>query len=359
MTDINLKRLTSVDPSEIFQTEIFENIKYTSFYFIESIDHEGAANFANILEKALGQNASNNLDSNVKYKILKFWVLRLKLFGFECLDTRERINLFKTNIVDILSNDLDFKEAVFRYIDVFETPSLVIEITKGYINALASSQIILGEGVAKFQKDDFQPTVSNWLKQYQYSINQKATNLKPSAFEVINFLNKDTNVKYLSHSERKILNSLLELYNWLISPLVYVDSKSSIQESQYISRQKFEIPKEVFQSVQSVQTHVPLVEPVIPKPATAKPLMEVRDIQTVSAPVFQKPKEVFKIESPPPPVMPAKPAVRPVNEASKYKMMSGDTGLPGLKIWNNNPPTEYKKPAVDIDKKLEDLKKKL
>jgi hypothetical protein len=237
MADNDLDNLFDLNPEEIFQAEAFDDIKYKSFYFIESIDRQGAADYSKILEKALEQNVSSGESNRVMYQILVFWMLRLKIFGFECLSTEDKSDLFKNNTANILEGELDLKGAILRYIDIFESGAAVKEETKSFINSLISSPELLGSNLGSFRKNNFQPTVSNWLRQYQYSINKRGVNINPAAFDVVNFINSDVNVKYLTPQELEILKRLLELYNWLVSPIIYSDNKMAERQTSYIQSQ--------------------------------------------------------------------------------------------------------------------------
>ena len=268
MADIYLDNFPSFDLREIFNPGVFDDIKYQSFYFIECIDRDGAARYAGMLEKALQEVSVQTEEQGLMNEILIFWMLRLKLFGFESLSDQEKTDLFKKYIIDILKNELDLKGAIFRYIDIFESGSVVTQQTKDFITSLSGCQVALGSNEDTFKKVNFVPTISRWLKQYQQSINKRGMNLKPAAFDLVNFVDNDPYVKYLNPDELEILKRLLELYNWLLNPIIYVDKKSPEEpRGSYINSQKFELPEDVFQEPQSQPKPVP---PVAPRPAVVQ-----------------------------------------------------------------------------------------
>jgi len=281
----------SIGPQQLLELQYFEQVKYQAHYLIESFEFDGAAEFAHDLEAVLRQ-VRPTIETNPRFKILVSWLYRLKLFALSSLPVPEQLAIFKEDAVSIISSGLDVKEAVLNALDYLSTGIIFEEFTKAYLNALVSNKTMLGEDSIKKAGVDFRPTVGGWIQEYQQVIGvQSMIAEKPGTFHIIKFVDNNNFVKYLTALERNVLKSILELYNWLMHPIILVDPATGAEfrqqatTSPYVSTQSLTLPQDVLKSapVSEVQkfdqslsnSFVPKAPPEIPRPdAPQKVAME-------------------------------------------------------------------------------------
>jgi|GEM_PF-3819123 len=345
-TDIN-----QLDPRSIFDEEVFEGIKYHAYIFIDNKDYDGAVAFANQLQKLLfGIRPSDSKEKSL-YNILEYWVLRLKLFGFDNLDVKTQTDLLKNNIVKMLKNGLDVRSVLFDSIDRYQSSGIITDITKGYLNTLLNSSQGLGES-EEFKKKGFSATVSNWLRQYQESINKRGGETQPGRFDIINFMNISKLTQAINIEDKEVLKNLLDLYNWLLSPIVYVEDQKMAQGLSAVTKRKYQLP-ESLQPGAVTKPAPPLRQPPRP-PVEVPPLPNDQSTQRSFSQNIEPAKS--------PVVFPT----RPVNIQDILNKRGGDNS-PGLNMSSGIRPSSIEaqvekqrnaKAVVNIDVKLEELKKK-
>ena len=244
------------------------------------------------------------------------------------------------------------KGAIFKYIDFYQYDKIIKEDAKIYITALNSSSEFLGSNISQFQQNNFRPTVSNWLKEYQIVINTlNSGNIQAGAFHIVKFMDTNKYIKYLKTDEQKNLRELLDLYNWLLNPIIYSDDEKIEQPSSYIQSQRFELPREIS------QPSAPKLPPVAPAPKNAptlRPMGDMVDARIKNNELGIKEKTTFPK---PQGVLQSIPTNRRVNPLPEVR--------PGLSM---SPPANYQMPKKEIpvenvqekiDKKLEDLEKRV
>lgn len=262
--------LDNLSPESIYSEDNFNAVKYAAFYYIDSLDDEGAMLYANKLEQVIaalkpqGQNQQEIADT------LVFWFLRLKLFCFRILPSHEQNELFKKYVTVVFKHNLDLRQAIFKYIDIFGTGSVIESLTGGFLSSLTNSDGMLGKNRDSFDTNGFRPTVANWLKEYQAVLNTMGGGMKlmPGAFHIVKFMDTNQYIKFLVEDEKEILKNVLDLYNWLLSPVVYSDDKQTEDISAaFVNRQKFKVPQELVSEVKSLEKQQ---EPTVSIPPAIK-----------------------------------------------------------------------------------------
>lgn len=300
--------LDNLHPEDIYSEDSFNAFKYSAFYFIENLDEDGALVFSQKLEKILSLLTPKDANEQSIVKILNYWLLRLKIFCFRVLSDQDKNELFKKYIVNIFKNEIDFRAAVYKYIDIFSSGDFIEDITKGFVSAVTGSQVILGRA-----DGNFKPTVANWIKEYQTILRSFGNNIKlqPGAFHIVKFLDTNQYAKMLKPTEQDVFRDFLDFYNWLLMPVVYDDKKPP---SSYMTQEKSILPSEI-------------------KAKQVKPDPQVVKSEFLTGNVSN-------------------------SGLDGAGLRLGNMGIKPLPPKISFSPL-VKKPQVDIDRKLEDLKKKV
>lgn len=320
--------LNQINPSQVFEMEIFAQIKSEAYAFMESSDYDKCFIFADQLEEILKQISPSNEEQQSIYSVLARWVFRLKLFSFRKLSNQQQVDMIKEYIVFFFQNGFDLKEAIYKDLDLFLSAEAVKKRAEDFLNAVIRSQAFLGDAKDKFMAAKFLPTVTNWISEYRASINKKSLNFKPGAFEFTSFMQSNRNVKFLTSAEKEVLRGILELYNWLSNPEDLINSKKNSSEqtfqkdNTYVSFQNFKLPiKNTEQS---------------DFPAQNKFLKTITDIKSPNA-------QALKTQS----ILP-----------KKDNLDLSSSKSPGIKLFSENPPEAVKpsniqpKPAGQLSDNL-------
>lgn len=305
-----------LDAQDLMVPENFESIKYAAYNIIDEFQRDRALIFANKLELLVkGLDSSDKQEAYVK-RIFTYWVLRLKIFAFGKLKLQEKISLLKEHMVKAASFGLEVKPQIIDYLNSYYSKNFVDEATRNYILAINGSQEILGTDPSLPQAG-FKPTLGNWLREYQATL-QASNEDKGGAgtFHILKFLDTNPQVKFLKAEEKEILKSLLDFYNWLLNPVFYVTEIKDESPVSYINRQKFILPPEEVRPLVSVPQQ-PAVIPQVKPP-------------TVALPKFSSPSSGLNLQG----------------------------GAGGVNLKPPLPPISGKPAGLDIDKKLQDLKKR-
>ncbi len=243
----NSEDLKNLNASSILDEENFEAIKYRACDYIDSLDWDGAVSFARTLEEKLERLQLDNSEEQIGLNVLRFWVLKLRLFSFSNLSVLEQKDLLKDHAAFIIQSGLDLNRVITRYFSFFASEKIIKEESKSLIFALNNNKENLGTQIDEFQKFNFRPTVGNWIREYQTVFKSSADmNMEPGAFHIVKFLDTNSYVKYLTSEEKDVLKELLELYNWLSSPIAYVEERQAAKKetTPYITQERFVIPEE-------------------------------------------------------------------------------------------------------------------
>jgi hypothetical protein len=223
MTEQDLKQfvLTGSSADGLLTGDNFEAVKYQAYSLIDNLDFDGALKYANLLEKKITGYEPQNANH---YNILWFWVNRLKLFAFSSLSINEQGDLLKNNVLKILQGDLDIKLVLYNFLIHFQSDDIILEYAKSFLSNMIKGQELLGADSDRFVRLNFNPTVENWCKEYISALNTefRGAKIDPGAFNIVKFLDSNKYVKCLSKEEVKVLKDLLDLCNWLLSPLAGV-----------------------------------------------------------------------------------------------------------------------------------------
>ncbi|MCW1948881.1 MAG: hypothetical protein KIH89_000310 [Candidatus Shapirobacteria bacterium] len=269
---------------------------------------------------------------------------------FEELNPDSFISLLKVDII-FLQQKINFLEKIkelyfrrngFRFKKWEERALSSVEANNELIG---DSDLLVGGGDSK----NLSPTIHNWLADYSSSVHTALGLKKRGGYDQINYITNSSNTRKLSKENKEILLKIIQFYDWLKS----VESESQLNASfDYISQAQ--------DSVENSEINNKSV-PVTPVSPNFKPRAPIQEIVKVAA-------QPAKID---------KPAVKPVNidEVLKNKPVEAELVSPGLKMWDSSAPemaqgikkqesiikaeNTNKDKAADIDKKLEDLEKRV
>ena len=376
------KILQNLETPKILAQENFEAIKFRACDYIDVLDWDNAVVFSDILEEKLKQVQVENKQDQLYRTILWFWVFKLKMFAFNNLSSSERINLLKEYLATMFSLGLDVKGYIQDALGVYGSLKPIQDDAQNLIIALTKSNERLGSNVEAFKNKNFLPTVANWLKEYQGVLGSEkvGSNNEAGAFHILKFLDNSPFVKFLSIPEKEVLRSILDLYNWLLSPVSYNHEKEKKSATPYMQSQQFELPKQVAEESQNQSlTKKP---PLVPLPKNAPVINSMEDISSKTEIINTSQAEALLKKTHT--VMPPSQAQSRMNIQdilkSRYEQEEGLHSA-GLSIGGGAPQqpkavqpqppapaskTEFtpgrqerQEAQADIDKKLEDLEKRM
>lgn len=283
------------------------------------------------------------------------------------------------------------------------------EQRRSLIHALEGNQEWIGQkAIVNDEGKTVPPSVQNWLKVYNRS---QPVYVERSKFNQINFLNSERLVQVLSPKEKKVLEGVLEIYDWLLFPPAIPKGIDEQKINEYINQQNlvlpkdFKLPKLPLDTARDLRPQDMEQKPIPPLPpeavtpsrieyGTGSNLGGERTLRPVVPPPVLP--QVSKQPLPPSHPLPASPLLSTSLETGKGEEAKGKAREEwepqsqivkddwygaqqgkGLKlgqdmkyeIWNMNqgkqamppiPPRPVgQKPNVNIDQKLEELKKKV
>src|SRR3989338_3761744 len=114
-TAIDIKfNLEALSAQDLTRPENFTAIKQQGYSFIDNYDYSGAVNFAKKLSAKLEQYTLKEDSEWYFWKILQFWVVRLKLFSYTDLSSLEKKELVQKHILEIVNQGLDIKKIILE-----------------------------------------------------------------------------------------------------------------------------------------------------------------------------------------------------------------------------------------------------
>lgn len=347
----NLKNNNLISETKLnlsLEPENFENIKFLAYNFIDNKDYDGALNFGKWLDGELKIYKIENNNQLYYFRILEYWVLRLKLFGFSSLGTNETTDLLKKSAVKILINQLDLKRAIYSFLNYYGSDDLILDYSKDFSSALSVNQEILGISQEFITKLNFKPTVENWLKEYSTVLTNQLNGLKvsPGAFNILKFIDNSSYTKYLRDDEVEVLKDLLDLYNWLQNPIASTQEVRASQTFEYTNTQRLELPKEISEPVKNP----PVVPPVVPAPKIALNFKDTEENAKVNVQDIVKKRVNTEVKNEGPGLyFGSNPAVSGQGTAGSGSKLTS----PSLSLERRGMDAKVQGP--DIDKKLQEL----
>ncbi len=324
--------LKNLEPSGIFEVSNFESIKYYSCDCIDNLEWDEAVSIARIIDDKLKQVNPKNTEEQFIFRALFFWSYKLKLFVFRNFSASDQNELIKKNIVKMLAFGLDVENYIANALNFYGSEKPIRESVSNIISSINNSSDILGSNFNAFNQADFKPVTSNWIKEYQVvlRVEKAGSNIEPGAFHILKFMDSNQYVRNLNANEKDTLKSLLDLYNWLLQPLIYVVDKES--SSNYLSSQKNIIPDSVRPSLQTPPVVAkPVAPPVVPK------------VKPVNLAEVMKNKDKIDLGSGSGIRFGGQESNQSISQSANQKNLQGE---------------QKPKAQVDIEKKLEDLKKR-
>ena len=268
--------------------------------------------------------------------------LSISLFSFKEYE-------FSFNLQDKIRLFLKYNLWYFDQEEQGQVKQVLVKALEHNIEFLGSDRISINEK----EPQQVDQSMANWLRVYNESAHPAYGGGRTS-FDRLKFLNSNFAIRQLNIQQKNLLEHYIALYDWIRFDWQRDLKDQKILERLDILADEFEeIPTEA-QSMQVrknenlYENRASLEQPLVPAPKN----------QLIQKPI----QEIVKLV--PPPASLAKPIAKPVNieEVMKKKPMEEAFVAPGLKMWNSNPPQmgqNNNNKAVDIDKKLEDLEKRI
>lgn len=377
--------LKTIDPLLLLDLKAYQNVEDVVLSIVAGGSSDEAVNFAMILaDKLLA--IEGNLPKELSTKYLRLLKI-LKLLSLRTLDEKQQEVFFKEQILDTFKTDIiDAKEWVEKiFISYFDGGDQNENLRALYLKAIEKNQEILGldniKVIINGEEKLVNPTIQNWLFDYNSSSHVSKDLNRRGGYEQVNFVTGSLNARKLDKENRDLLLKIVQFYDWLrFDPLQY-DFRlpgQTVSNEEYINIESPQslIPDDLIVSVEKLRDNrkgngnIERVKRSFEKEKFVSSELNQESYVEIKAspPIIPAPKnqpiqkpiqEIVKIV--PSPEILAKPVVKPVNieEILKKKQAEENPTSSGLRMWNSNPPEMPKKPTVDIDKKLEDLKKKV
>jgi hypothetical protein len=250
----------------------------------------------------------------------------------------------------------------------YESVGVASNIKREFLSALNGNREVFGSNQEAFLQQNLKPTTDSWLKEYQSSLQYSSgVKVEPGVFDIVKFIDANKYVKLLTAEEKSFLKELLDFYNWLLSPVVLVQNftEEAAAEAPYVVKEKFVMPEEV-RSVEKPQPEVKRQPPAVPtapkKPVEEKIVKEavnplVQPLKSVIRPKIEADQTPHSIEE-----LQAAMPLRPINIQdilSKKKTLEHEGS--GLKMGEDgsgpqvsaSPPQPNKSPEVSNPKAVE------
>ena len=217
MMNEDLQTIQSFRATDIYDPTRLTELKSAAFNLIDYADRSDAAAFARALETLLRDLQPRDNAEAQAYRVARYWLLRLKVFGFSALSLPEQVRLIREDIGGALSYGFLIGEEVARHLDFYSTEA-GREFARAYAGALRENQATLGQGAGK-------KTLGAWITEYQKSLGiRPLPMLVPGTVDLLNFINTSSEVKLLNEGERELLRGLVTLYNSLLALRPFAES---------------------------------------------------------------------------------------------------------------------------------------
>lgn len=144
----------------------------------------------------------------------------LRLYSLRTVNDEEKEKFFREQILDLFT--LDFVDVQY-WIDLmfrayYRAPDLTEQIKSAIIKGLENNVQRVGKNqilLAGKIDQKFASTVQNWIKDYNVSTKINFEKKTRSSLEQVTYFNQSANVKTLKPEEKKVLMSVLKLYDWI------------------------------------------------------------------------------------------------------------------------------------------------
>jgi len=154
----------------------------------------------------LGKTCEANLD--IDEEIDK----EAKKYPLQDLTPENLVLLFNKNLSPWLEKDFDIKSDIEAYLS-FDVD--LVDLRKKLINALTTNKELIGEkNITTLTGKKLEPTISNWLKDYEERIADKPNHILAKA----EYLTNSPNILQVSSKDKEKIKKLIEVYDLLKYP---------------------------------------------------------------------------------------------------------------------------------------------
>ena len=259
-----------------------------------------------------------------------FFLLKLlKLFGLRNIGDKEKNIFFKDEILDLFKTDAinvqEEVEKVFRA--YFDAPDIKKNLRTLFLTGFEKNTESLGDGNIKVtvngEEKVVKPTIQNWILDYESLVHVNPETGKRSGYEQASFITRSPNALRLKKDERDLLLKIVQFYDWLkFDPLQFdfrlpgqaqwhdeilnidkperlipddlieivedvrksnqVNKKTSGTEESYMVSQKFALPKGLSPSEGKIGFTEKKPFPVVPRPTNIQDILSKRPEQQFS-----------------------------------------------------------------------------
>jgi len=178
---------------------------------------------------------------------------QFKVAVFKKLPDSHLISILRSNLLFFLSQIDMVYQLKRRY--VFDSADLMDDWGKEYLQALKQNEEILGSGNIMVDGKGMPPFVKNWIQDFISFLPTPVT--ERSALEEAQYFAKSPNLKVLSVEEKKMLQEVLQLHDWLLHPFATYEEIELAEANQNAE------PKVVASSVPPQLRSVPNVQDML------------------------------------------------------------------------------------------------
>lgn len=287
-SSINL--LKKLEPSQIktlgadivLSQEFIDRVEQMASDDVYELEPDKAKQLYDALENSFLANENEIKQNSNFYKRFGTLLLGLLWKSLPRLQPQIRKTMLANNVIFCLKSAVAIKTYLKNYLDQYEKNFDVDESgRKDFITALESNQEKIGTQFLSFKTSgQVPPAISNWIKDYNtnFPLNPKKPEAKRGKLEQLNYLKSSPNVKTLIAEDKKMLEEILGIYDWLRFPVIEYRPRRETAQSRLAppastgkSNAGFELPTTKLNIPKSKSVVPPAPKVVLPpKPAPVK-----------------------------------------------------------------------------------------
>lgn len=352
MNFINEDNFKNLDPAKLLEAKCYPEVEDMVVSVMAGQDPDYARDFALLLNSKLDK-ISVQLSQELLNKYLHL-LKALQLSGLRAMGDEEKEIFFREKILDVFRLDfVDVRaEVETDFKAYFESPIIIEDWRKLFLSALEKNSQKLGTkpiqvlmaGADKMVA----PTLQNWLSDYNSNQHVDPKLQKRTGFDQVNYIDHSKNVANLTKEERFVLQKVLQFYDWLkFDPLRYDFSLPGQpkEEEEMVNVEKSE---DIFS----------------PELVSALEKMRQQSEQKQSVPYinrqnFQLSQTTGQVQILTPAVQKPTNKIQPTLSETPSIISQKSAAAPSLMDIKTEIENKRRKAQEEIDKKLEELKRKI
>ena len=215
---LEFDEISTLTLDDLGQPVVAEKIHNTILILDQAKEPGVALNLFKKLNELLGLAEKNKADG-VKINLKEYQndITLLKFISLIGLTDKEIEELFRTNLVFAIRSDIMVLDQVRHYIATYFNPVVCSKFADIIIKAISYNEESLGDNqiFLETEKKPTAPQLKNWVRSYNQSFDSSLRNVILQEGE---YLSTNKDVLKLSIDERKILEQIIKVYDFLRFP---------------------------------------------------------------------------------------------------------------------------------------------